>query len=93
MTTIFERCRALRWGAAILSELMVNPSAPADLVQRACELVPALPDQSVIFALCDGPAIELSPTQVAAINGTRDVLERLRKAGVAWGGAALAANC
>ncbi len=83
MTTNFERGRALHWGAAILSQLLIEASAPIDLVERARKLVAELPNQAVIDALSEGASIKLTPSQVRAIRGTRDALERLTAAGVA----------
>lgn len=83
MTTNFERCRALHWGAAILNELLVETSAPIDLAELACRLVPALPDGAVIDAMGEGALIKLTSAQAAAVRGARSLLEQLAAAGVA----------
>lgn len=83
MTTNFERCRALHWGSAILKELLIEPSAPADLADLARGIVPALPDRAVIDALGQGAAIKLTSSEAAAIKGARALLEQLAAAGVA----------
>ncbi|MDP9123370.1 MAG: hypothetical protein M3N82_02020 [Pseudomonadota bacterium] len=83
VTTNFERCRALHWGAAILNELLIEPSAPVDLADLARGIVPALPDRAVIDALGQGAAIKLTSSQAAAIQGARALLEQLAAAGVA----------
>jgi len=80
VTTNFEPCRAQHWGAAILNELLIEPSAPVDLAGIARGIVPALPDRAVIDALGQGAAIKLTSSQAAAIQGARALLEQLAQA-------------
>jgi hypothetical protein len=77
MTTNFERCRSLHWGAAILNELLTEPWAPADLAERARGILPKFPDSATIAALAEGASIKLTSSQTEAIRGMRAVLEQL----------------
>ena len=83
MTTTSERCRALRWGAEILSEMQVEPSVSGDLAERARALIQSYPSSSVIDALEEGQALQLTPQQIQAIDDTSALLRRLPALGVA----------
>jgi len=82
MTTTSERCRALSWGADILSQLQVEPWVPSDLAERGRALALSYPTQSVIEALAQGAAIQLTPQQLQAIDETRALLRKFPARGL-----------
>ncbi len=77
MTTNFERCRSLLWGAALLDELLNQPRAPTHMVERARGILANFPDSETLAALAEGASIKLTASQTDAIRGMRAVLEQL----------------